>query len=84
VPVVAPPLPVTIHCLGQALVESGWMMLAVLGVNHAFSPAQTGELGLTTVPTLKMWQFIVLVLVSRDKALTAVQTVSLGHNHNPT
>jgi len=65
--------------LGQALVESGWMMLAVLGVNHAFSPAQTGELGLTTVPTLKMWQFIVLVLVSLDKAPTAAVQVSLGY-----
>jgi len=49
--------------LGQALVRSGWMMLAVLGVNHASSPAQTEELGLTTVATLKMWPFIALVLV---------------------
>jgi len=39
------------------------MMLAVMGVNHAFSPAQTEELGLTTVPILKMWPFTVLVLV---------------------
>jgi len=39
------------------------MMLAVLGVNHALFPAQTEELGLTTVATLKMWPFIVLVLV---------------------
>jgi len=39
------------------------MMLAVMGVNHAFSPAQTEELGLTTVPILKMWLFTVLVLV---------------------
>ena len=31
--------------LGLAMVRPGWMMLAVLGVNHAFSPAQTGELG---------------------------------------
>ena len=45
------------HSAGFVLasVQSGWMMLAVLGVNHAFSLAQTGELGLTTVPTLKMW-----------------------------
>ena len=57
--------------MGQALVESGWMMLAVMGVNHAFSPAQTGELGLTTVPILKMWPFTVLVLVS------LVQTAAL-------
>ena len=28
--------------LGLVPVRSGWMMLAVLGVNHAFSPAQTG------------------------------------------
>ena len=63
----------------QVLVKSGWMMLAVLGVNHAFSPAQTGELGFTTVPTLKMWQFIVLVLVSLDKAPTAAVQVSLGY-----
>ena len=40
--------------MGQALVRSGWMMLAALGVKHVFSPAQTGELGLTTVATLKM------------------------------
>jgi len=38
------------------------MMLAVLGLNHAFSPAQTEELGLTTVTILQMWQFSVLVL----------------------
>ena len=38
------------------------MMLAVLGVKHASSPAQTEELGLTTVAILKMWQFSVLVL----------------------
>ena len=47
------------------------MMLAVLGVNHVFSPAQTGGLGLTTVPILKMWPFTVLVLVS------LVQTAAL-------
>ena len=40
--------------LGQALVRSGWMMSAVLGVNHASSPAHTGDLGPTTVPILKM------------------------------
>ena len=40
--------------LGQALVRSGWMMSAVLGVNHALSPAHTGRLGPTTVPILKM------------------------------
>jgi len=40
--------------LGQALVQSGWMMLTVLGVNHASSPAQIGGLGPTTVPILKM------------------------------
>ena len=63
--------------LGQALVRSGWMMLAVLGVNHAFSPAQTEELGLTTVAILKMWPFTVLVLVSL--VLTAaLLTVSLA------
>ena len=49
-------------------------MLAVLGVNHASSPAQTGESGLTTVSILKMWQFIVLVLVPlvRTAALLTV------------
>jgi len=31
--------------LGLALVRSGWIMLPVLGMNHVFSPAQTGELG---------------------------------------
>jgi len=30
--------------LGLVLDRSGWMLLAVLGMNHAFSPAQTGEL----------------------------------------
>ena len=50
--------------MGQALVQSGWTMLAVLGVNHASSPAQTGELGLTTVPTLKMWPSPVLAVCS--------------------
>ena len=49
--------------LGLALVQSGWMMLAVLGMNHVFSPAQTGELGWRSVTTLKMWPFTVLVLV---------------------
>jgi len=49
----------------MALVRSGWMMLAVLGLNHVFSPAQTGELGHTTVATLKMWPFPVLVLGSQ-------------------
>ena len=39
------------------------MMLAVLGMNHAFSPATTGELDLTTVSILKMLQFHVLVIV---------------------
>ena len=38
------------------------MTLAVLGGNHAFSPAHTGELGPTTVPILKTSQFSVLVL----------------------
>jgi len=64
--------------LGQALVRSGWMMLAVLGVNHAFSPAQTGELGLTTVPIMRMWQFIVLVLVHQGIPTAALLTVSLA------
>ena len=41
--------------MGLALVRSGWTMLAVLGVNHVFSPAQTGELDLITVSILKMW-----------------------------
>ena len=48
--------------MGQALVRSGWTMLAVLGVNHAFSLAQTKELGPTTVTTLKMWPLPVLGL----------------------
>ena len=50
--------------MGQALVQSGWMMLTVLGVNHVFCPVQTEELGPTTVSTLKMWPFPVLVLGS--------------------
>jgi len=53
-------------------------MLAVLGVNHAFSPAQTGELGLTTVPIMRMWQFIVLVLVHQGIPTAALLTVSLA------
>ena len=48
--------------LDQALVRSGWMMFGVLGVKHVFSPAQTGELGLTIATIPKMWQFSVLVL----------------------
>jgi len=64
--------------LGQALVRSGWMMLTVLGVNHAFSPAQTGELDLTIVSTLKMWQFIVLVLFLQAILTAALLTVSLS------
>ena len=38
------------------------MMFGVPGVKHAFSPAQTGELGLTIATIPKMWQFSVLVL----------------------
>ena len=49
--------------LGLASVRSGWMMLAVLRVIHAFSPVQAGELDLTTVTILKMWPFTVMVLV---------------------
>ena len=52
------------------------MMLAVQGVNHAFSPAQIEELGLTTVSILKMWQFPVLVLV--PLVPTAALAVSLA------
>ena len=68
--------------MGQALIRSGWMMLAVLGLNHVCSPAQTGELGLTTVSIAKMWQFPVLAFVSL--ALTAATSalhcpVSLAH-----
>ena len=37
-------------------------MFGVPGVKHAFSPAQTGDLGLTTATIPKMWQFSVLVL----------------------
>ena len=39
------------------------MTLAVLGLSRAFSPAQTEELGLTTVAILKTWPFPVLVFV---------------------
>ena len=74
----------SLYSPGMALawVRSGWMMLAVLGLNHVCSPAQTGELGLTTVPILKMWQFPVLAFVSL--ALTAATStlhcpVSLAH-----
>ena len=63
--------------MGQALVRSGWMTLAVLGANRAFSPAQTGELGFTTVSILRMWLFPVLVLI--PLVLTAaLRTVSLA------
>ena len=50
--------------LGLALVGSGWMMLAVQGLNHSFSPVKTRELDHTTVPILRMWQFSVPVLKS--------------------
>ena len=49
--------------LALALIQSGWTMLAVLQVIHAFSPVQAGELGSTTVAILKMWPFPVLVPV---------------------
>ena len=56
------------------------MMLTVLGVNHASSPAQTGELGLTTVSIRKMWQFIVLAIrVCLVLTAAVVQAVSLGY-----
>ena len=53
------------------------MTLAVLGVNHAFSPATTEELVYTTVAILKMWQFSVLVLVPLVPT-AALHLVSLG------
>ena len=67
------------HSAGFVLasVQSGWMMLAVLGVNHAFSLAQTGELGLTTVPIMRMWLFTVLVLVFLVPTAASVAPVSL-------
>ena len=49
--------------LGPALVQSGWTMLTAVERNHAYSPVQGGQLGLTTVPTLKMWRFTVRVFV---------------------
>ena len=60
----------------MALVRSGWMMLTVLGVNHVFCPAQTGELGLTTVPIMRMWLFPVLVLVFLVPTAASVVPVS--------
>ena len=63
--------------MGQALVRSGWMMLAVLGVNHVFSPAQTGELDLITVSILKTWPFPVLVLSPLLTAALSAQRVPL-------
>ena len=47
------------------MVLCGCPTLAVLGVNRAFSPAQTGELGLpiATVTILTLWPFSVLVIV---------------------
>ena len=64
--------------LGQALVQSGWMTLVVLGVNHAFSPATTEELVYMTVAILKMWQFTVLVLFHGLVPTAALHLVSLG------
>jgi len=58
------------------LVQSGWIMLVVLGVSHVFSPAHTTELVFITVAILKMWIFPVLVPVSL--VLTAVIIVPLG------
>ena len=43
--------------LDLVLDQSGWIMLFVLVMNHASSPAQTGELEYITVTILKMWQF---------------------------
>ena len=69
--------PISSAGMAQALVRSGWMMLAALGLNHVFSPATTGELGLTTVATLKMWPFPVLALGSLVLCLTAALSVHL-------
>ena len=61
--------------MGLALDQSGWMM-SVLGLSQAFSPAQTGELGLTTVPILKTWPFTVLVLVTLVLTAASLALVS--------
>ena len=53
-------------------------MLAVLGVNHAFSPAQTEELVYMIVAILKMWPFCVLVLFPLVPT-AALHLVSLDH-----
>jgi len=51
-------------------------MLAALGMNHAFSPAQEMELVIVTVAMLKMWQFSVPVLPPLAQT-AALLTVSL-------
>ena len=52
------------------------MMLAALGMNRAFSPAQEMELVIVTVAMLKMWQFFVPVLPPLAQT-AALLTVSL-------
>ena len=49
--------------LRLALDKSGWTMSTVRGLNLVSLPVQTGELGHTTVDMLRMWQFIVQVIL---------------------
>lgn len=52
------------------------MILAALGMNHAFSPAQEMELVIVTAAMLEMWQFSVPVLPPLAQT-AALLTVSL-------
>jgi len=62
--------------MSLALDQSGGMTLCVR-LSHAFSPAQTRELGLTTVPILKTWPFTVLVVVTLVLTAASLALVSL-------
>ena len=69
--------------LGLALVRSGWMNLSALGMNLAFSPAQTLELVLMTVSILKMWQFSALILIRLILTAASLAQVSSTHQYIP-
>ena len=67
------PIPIPLHAgLALPMVQSGWMTSAVLGVNHAFSPAQPGQLGPITVSILRMWLYPVMVLVCLGISIAAL------------
>ena len=50
-----------IRCFSLVLTRSGWRILTVLGMNHAFFPVQARESVIVTVKILELWQLPVLV-----------------------